>query len=112
MPRDKQTIRDISRACRLILQFQQDTDKTAFLNNVEKQSAILYQFTILGEAVKRLSLDFRVQHSEIPWSSIAGMRDKLIHDYDGVNLERVWRTAEENIPVLLAMIEALPAQEE
>lgn len=96
----------------MIVEFKEGIDKATFLKDVKTQSAILYQFAILGEAVKRLSWSFREQHEEIPWSSIAGMRDKLIHDYDGVNLERVWKTASENIPEFLAMIEPLLTVEE
>jgi uncharacterized protein with HEPN domain len=73
---------------------------------------MLYQFLILGEAVKRLSPEFRIQYSEVPWSSIAGMRDRLIHNYDEVNLDRVWETARIDVPNFLAMIEPLLPVEE
>ncbi|MBC6452581.1 MAG: DUF86 domain-containing protein [Hormoscilla sp. SP5CHS1] len=112
MSRDNQTIRDLVKAAALIVEFKEGIDKATFLKDLKTQSAILYQFAILGEAVKRLSWSFREQHEEIPWSSIAGMRDKLIHDYDGVNLERVWKTASENLPEFLAMIEPLLTVEE
>ena len=52
-----------------------------FATDLKTQSAVLYPITILGEAVKRLSPEFRAQHSAIDWRAIAGMRDKLIHDY-------------------------------
>ena len=67
---------------------------------------------IMGEAVKRLSADFRADHPEIPWVLIAGMRDKLIHGYDIVDLDRVWKTTEKDVPELLSLIEPLlPKQE-
>jgi uncharacterized protein with HEPN domain len=53
------------------------------------QSAVLHQLLVIGEAVKRLSQDFRRDHPEIPFALIAGMRDKLIHEYDDVDLEEV-----------------------
>lgn len=113
MSRDNQTLLDLARSARLIIEFQQGIDKTALANDIKTQSAILYHFLILGEAVKRLSLEFRTRHAEIPWSSIAGMRDKLIHNYDEVNLDRVWETAQADVPNFLAMIEPLlPAEEE
>jgi len=62
---------------------------------------------IMGEAVKRLSSDFRARHSEIPWGLIAGMRDKLIHGYDIVDLDEVWRTAVVDVPDLLSLLEPL-----
>ncbi|WP_017715423.1 HepT-like ribonuclease domain-containing protein [Kamptonema formosum] len=107
MSQDSQTLLHFAKAARLLLEFKQGIDKTAFLNDVKKQSAILYQFVILGEAVKRLSQEFRHRHPDIPWSSIAEMGDKLIYNYDWVNLDRVWDIAEEDIPNFLAAIEPL-----
>ncbi len=57
--------------------FKGDLDKSAFLDDLKTQSAILHQLLVLGEAVKRLSEGFRMSHSEVPWRMIAGMRDKL-----------------------------------
>ncbi len=113
MPRDNQTLVDLARSARLIIEFQQGIEKTELATDIKTQSAILYHFLILGEAVKRISPEFRSQHPEIPWSSIAGMRDKLIHNYDEVNLDTVWETAQTDVPDFLAMIEPLlPVEEE
>jgi len=62
---------------------------------------------VIGEAVKRLSQDFRTRHPEIPWTLIAGMRDKLIHGYDIVDLDEVWKTADADVPDLLSLLEPL-----
>ncbi len=62
---------------------------------------------VIGEAVKRLSSDFRNTHREIPWSLIAGMRDKLIHGYDIVDLDAVWKTVNDDVPKLLYFSEKL-----
>lgn len=67
-------------------QFEQDT---------ERQDAVIRRFEIIGEAVKRLSADFKEHIPDIPWKQIAGMRDVLIHDYANVSLPRVWKTATE-----------------
>ncbi len=82
-------------------------DKTAFLQDDKTESAILYQLLIIGEAVKRLSPELRQQNPEIPWSLMAGMRDNLIHEYDDVDLEEVWKTSDRDIPDLLALLEPL-----
>lgn len=67
---------------------------------------------ILGEAVKRLSPEFRAHYPEISWTLIAGMRDVLIHGYDIVDLNRVWKTVEVDVPDLLTKLEPLlPKQE-
>jgi len=61
----------------------------------------------MGEAVKRLSMEFRTQHPEIPWRSIAGMRDRLIHAYDRVSVNVVWDTATRSVPDVLRKIKPL-----
>ncbi|MGH2593303.1 MAG: HepT-like ribonuclease domain-containing protein, partial [Anaerolineae bacterium] len=75
--------------------------------DIKTQSAILHQLMVIGEAVKRLSSEFRARHPDIPWALVAGMRDKLIHGYDIVDLNEVWKTAEADVPDLLAWIEPL-----
>ena len=105
--RDAATLLDIARAARLIANFRQGMDKAAFLDDLKTQSAILHQLLVIGEAVKRLSLEFRAEHPAIPWAPMAGMRDALIHGYDDVDLDEVWKTAGADIPALLAALEPL-----
>jgi uncharacterized protein with HEPN domain len=69
-----------------------------FLDNTLVQDAVLRNFEIIGEAAKQLSVDFRNAHSHIEWKKIAGMRDKLIHDYIGVDLWAVWGVVVDIIP--------------
>ena len=64
------------------------------------QDGAIRQIEIIGEAIRHMSRDIRRTYSEIPWQDIAGMRDKLIHDYFGVDIEKVWDTAQEDLPVL------------
>ena len=64
------------------------------------QDGTIRQIEIIGEAVRHVSKDMRKTYPEIPWPDIAGMRDKLIHDYFGVDIEKVWDTAREDLPVL------------
>ena len=81
--------------------------ETEFYADERTQLAVLYEITIIGEVVKRLSNDFRQSHQEIPWRQIAGMRDRLVHDYDEVNLDLVWQVIENFIPSLLDYITPL-----
>lgn len=104
MHRDEVTLLDIARAARLITDFITGLSREGFLDDVKTQSAVLYQLLVIGEAVKRLSREFRAQHSDVPWSLIAGMRDQLIHGYDIVDWEEVWKTATRDVPDLLARI--------
>ncbi len=111
MPRDDATLLDILKAARLAVVFKGDLDKPAFLDDLKTQAAILHQLLVLGEAVKRLSEGFRVSHAEIPWRMIAGMRDKLIHGYDDVDLNEVWKTVSTDIPDLISRLEPLEPHE-
>jgi len=82
-----------------------------FIKNNLIQSATIREIEIIGEAVKRLSEDFKKKYSEIPWKKIAGMRDKLIHDYFGVDIDAVWKTIKRDIPKLKSDIENILKKE-
>ncbi len=107
MSRDKASLLDIVNAAKRVLQFAEGLDKSALATNDEKQSAILYQVIVMGEATKRLSSEFRTQHPEIPWKDIAGMRDILAHQYDRLNINTLWDVIKNDIPELLALLEPL-----
>ena len=106
MRRDEGTLLDMARAARAILTFVQGLQKEDFLEDLKTQSAVLYQLIVIGEAVKGLSFELREQHPEIPWAAMAGMRDYLIHGYDIVDWDEVWRTATRDVPDLLHKLEA------
>lgn len=111
MSRDREALIDIVEAIKLILRYVEAVDFDILAANIEKQDAILRRITIIGEATKRLSRDFREQHPTIPWKEIAGMRDVITHDYDEVDLDEVWTVINENLPQLLAYIEPLTLPE-
>lgn len=81
--------------------------KDRFLGDVMVQDAVLRNFEVIGEAAKRLDDAYRAAHPEIPWRALAGLRDVLIHQYEGVDLERVWAIVENEIPGLKRAIAAL-----
>lgn len=107
MRRDETTLLDIARAARAILTFTEGLRRETFLEDLKTQSAVLYQLMVIGEAVKRLSFELRQRHQEIPWAQMAGMRDHLIHGYDLVDWDEVWRTVTRDVPDLLSKLEGL-----
>ena len=107
MPRDDANVLDILKAASLAIEFKGSADKAAFLADAKTQSAVLHQLLVIGEAVKRLSPEFRAAHPEVPWRLIAGARDKLIHFYEGVDLEEVWKMVTSDLPELIRWIEPL-----
>ena len=90
-----------------IEEYLQGIDEQSFLKNNLVQDGVIRQIEIIDEATKRLSFELRSKYFNIPWEDIAGMRDKLIHDYFGVDIETVWLTAKEDIPILKSEIERI-----
>ena len=82
-------------------------EEQVFLNNTLVQDAVIRNFEIIGEATKQLDSNFRERYSDIEWKKIEGMRDKLIHDYMGVDLWAVWGVVERIIPELDIQIQKI-----
>lgn len=104
---DDGTLLHILTAARQAVTFLADVNLDAFQRDEKTQSAVLHQLLVLGEAVKRLSDGFRQKHPDIPWRKIAGLRDVLIHEYDTVDAEEVWRTVSFDLPDLVGSLERL-----
>lgn len=83
--------------------------RKAFFQNTMVQDAVIRNLEVIGEAVKNLSPEFRRRHPEIPWRSISALRNVLIHEYFGVDLENVWRVIQRRLPRLKQYVETLLA---
>jgi uncharacterized protein with HEPN domain len=97
-------IRDSLREVR---QFIADESYESFLENRMMQNAVMRSFEVVGEAARRVSPEFRGAHPEVPWRLLGDFRNKLIHDYFGLDLDVIWKTATEDAPGLRAQIESL-----
>ena len=82
-----------------------------FIENPILTRAFVRSLEVIGEAVKNLPDEFRKKYPEIPWKEIAGMRDKLIHEYFGVNYRIVWKTVQQEIPKLKEQVERIMKKE-
>lgn len=81
-------------------------DYSSFLDDTKTQDAVIRNLEVIGEASKNLSPQFRLATPEIPWKNLAGMRDRLIHRYFGVNLDIVWQAASVELPALAKALAA------
>jgi uncharacterized protein with HEPN domain len=91
----------------LILEYTKDINMKDFKSNQIIQDAVIRRIAIIGEAIKNVSMNFRKKYSEIAWKKIAGMRDKVIHGYFNVDVDRVWIVIIKDIPVLKKRIEEI-----
>ncbi|MGM0576194.1 MAG: HepT-like ribonuclease domain-containing protein [Myxococcota bacterium] len=81
--------------------------RDVFLTDRKTQDAVIRNIEIIGEATKNLSTRFRHAHPDVPWRRMAGMRDRVIHGYFGVDLELVWEVVERHLPPLKDRIDRL-----
>jgi uncharacterized protein with HEPN domain len=106
--RTEELLEDIKEAAGRIAKYITGMDYQAFLSDLKTQDAVVRNVEIIGEAVKKLPGSFTSMHSGIPWKEMAGTRDKLIHDYFGVNYDILWNIAKSELPGILVKIGKLP----
>ena len=98
-------LKHISDECAYLLSVNKDLSKADFLDDETLKRAVVRSLEIIGEATKKIPADFKVKYSSIQWKNMAGMRDRLIHDYIGVNYSIVWDVFNNKIPGLHKQIQ-------
>lgn len=107
MKDDSIYIEHIIEAIDKIMGYIKQISEKTFLETPLVQDAVIRQFEIIGEATKHISETFRKRHPDIPWEKMAGMRDKLIHDYIDVDLWVIWDTAKKHLPIVKKQIKKI-----
>lgn len=102
--KDAELLDDIQQAIEKIERYTRNLGYDAFLAETMVQDAVVRNLEIIGEAAKNLSSEFRKTHKTIRWQDIAGMRDRLIHHYEGVNWSIVWDVIKSKLPELKARL--------
>ena len=98
-------LEDILEACQKILSYTEGVSFDDFVNDDKTIDAVVRNFEIIGEAANRVPEDFKSDHPEIEWRRIIAFRNRIIHEYFGINYKMVWKIKEENIPVLKNFIQ-------
>jgi uncharacterized protein with HEPN domain len=100
-------IQDIMESMNRAIEFTDGITYNGFASDDKTIFAVVRALEIIGEAVKNIPQETREKHTEIPWREMTGMRDKLIHEYFGVNLNVVWKTVKEEIPLIKPLFEKM-----
>ena len=101
---DTEFLADIQEAVRRIRDYTHEMTYKEFLADTRTQDAVIRNLEIIGEATKKLSVELRNQYPSVPWKEMAGARDRLIHNYFGVDLEVVWKISIAELSDLILQI--------
>jgi len=103
---------DMLLAARDAVEFLSDCQRNEFNQDRMRQLAVIKSIEVIGEAASRISDAFRDAHPELPWRAIVAMRHRLVHGYFEIDRNRVWKTAQEDLPKLIKVIEKLVPPDE
>jgi len=98
-------LKDIIDSIKDIESFTENMTFEDFARDRKTINAVIRSFEVIGEAAKKIPKSIRDKHPSIPWKKMVGMRDKMIHEYFGVDIEIIWKTIKEDIPSLKPLIQ-------
>ncbi|MFA4923478.1 MAG: HepT-like ribonuclease domain-containing protein [Ignavibacteriaceae bacterium] len=104
MNRDESYLLDVFESSKIILSYLDQKTSEDFLEDIQLQDSIIRRLEIIGEATSRISIKTQNLYPLIPWREMKGMRNLLIHEYDEIDVELVWKTAMEDIPLLVIQL--------
>ena len=111
MDRDVQYLLDILASAWMARTYVEGVTIHEFLRDTKLQDSVVRRIEIIGEAAGRISSAFREENPEIPWNEIRGMRNRMIHAYDDIDMDIVWETVQQDIPRLISQLERLAPPE-
>ncbi len=100
-------VQDMLEAARKVQLYTAGLDHAAFLADQKTIDAVVRNLEVLGEAARQLPDDFTSRHSNIPWNQIAGLRNRIVHDYFGLDLEIIWQIIQNDLPSFNIRLEKL-----
>jgi uncharacterized protein with HEPN domain len=92
--------------------FCKDATRDSFLIDEELQMATMYALQVVGEAASKVSAEFRTTHPEIPWPRVVNLRHRLVHDYPGIEMPKVWDIVQDSLPQLVQALTPLVPRKE
>jgi len=104
---DLTLLADILDAIQRIESYTHGTNKEEFLENLMMQDAVMHQIEIIGEASNDMSEEFRETHPSLPWLQMRAIRNKIVHDYRGINIDIIWDTVRNDLPSLKTQVRSL-----
>lgn len=107
--RDRDYLADIANSLERIAVYTRGLTYNRFMRDHKTQDAVVRNLEVIGEAAKKVGSNFRRKHPDVPWKEMAGLRDRLIHDYLGINYEIVWNIAATELPGLLGSVKQILA---
>lgn len=105
------SLRDMLENAQRAIQFTKGMSYEAFAKDDKTVYAVIRAVEIIGEAAANIPEEVRSKHPNVPWREVKGMRNKLVHQYFGINMEVVWQTIHEDLPMLIEVLKEIPNQE-